>query len=375
MIILDERDYIKKEFERHGFDVFDFYDASKVLTVKEVCELTLQRRSDILIVDTESLLKKPELHENFKMVMNTFLGVIFIHEHSNEKAQNWVQDQAAFLTKIVGEYSLPMAQLQWTMLSNQLQFFWNILYEQKQLQKHIAEFSKELDQVLQTAESEMARAKKIHEILIPKRSEEIKGVQFHNKYASGDGGGGEFYDLYHTSNKVFQILISSQSYLISSSLMGVLNAHKKSEFIPETFLKECRNEVATINSAKKKKSEVDLLVVELDLTELKLKAYGQSKAEFFSQFNGKIDLNSESAYQLNKGEKFIVFSPGFIFNWKEAQVRQDIHTFTKNRSQSNQAELLTEFFYQLRLDKETEFLKKDATVFMMEVHRHGIHEV
>lgn len=375
MIIVDERDFIKKELQSHGFDLFDFYETAKVQSVKELCALPLQRRTDILLVDTESLLMLPEHHENFKMILNTFMGVIFFHDQKNQKAQNWVQDQAAFLTKIVGEYSLPMPQIQWSMLSNQLQFFWTLLQEQRVLQKHISEFSRELDQVLQTAESEMARAKKIHEILIPKRSQEIKGVQFYNKYAAGDGGGGEFYDLYQTPSKVYQILIGSQSYLISSSLMGILNAHKTAEFLPEKFLKDARDEVATINSAKKKKSEVDLLIVELDLAELKLKAYGTSGAEFFSQLHGKIVLSKDAPYQLTRGEKFIVFSPGFIFNWKEAKIRQDIHSFTKDRSLNHQSELLTEFFYQLRLDKETEFLKKDATVFMMEVHRHGIHEV
>ncbi len=375
MLIVDERQFIKAELQNHGFDLFDFFDVMKVVKVKELCEMNLQRRSDLLLVDTETLLNHPELHEQFKIMLNTYLGVIFFHDQKNQKAQDWVQDQAAFLTKIVGEFALPMPQLQWTMLSNQLQFFWGILQEQKQLQKHIAEFSRELDQVLLTAESEMSRAKKIHEILIPKRTEEIKGVHFHNKYATGDGGGGEFYDLYQTQGKVYQILIASQSYLISSALMGVLNSYKKNEFDVQKFLQDCRNEVATINSAKKKNSEVELLVVELDLSHLTLKAYGDSKAEFFSQVQGKVVLSKDKPYQLSKGEKFIVFSPGFISNWKEAQIRQDVHAFTKPRSESQPTELLTEYFYQLRLDKETEFLKKDATVFMMEVNRHGIHEV
>ena len=375
MVIVDERDFIKKELQDHGFDLFDFFDASKIYSVKDFCGLPLQRRADILLIDTETLLKFPDQHENFKMILNTFLGVIFFHEQKNQKAQSWVQDQAAFLTKIIGEFSLPMPQLQWTMLSNQLQFFSTLLHEQKLLQKHIAEFSRELDQVLQTAESEMARAKKIHEILIPKRTQEIKGVHFHNKYAAGDGGGGEFYDLYQTPSKVYQILLGSQSYLISSSLMGILSTHKKAEFNPIEFIRDCRNEVATINSAKKKKSEFDILVLELDLTELRIKAYGDSKTEFFSQLNGKIQLDQNSNYQLTRGEKFIGFSPGFVSNWKDAQIRQDVHSFTTARAQNNHSELLTEFFYQLRLDKETEFLKKDATVFMMEVNRHGIHEV
>src|SRR5690606_11849978 len=115
----------------------------------------------------------------------------FIHDHSNEKAQAWVTNEGAFLPKIIGEYSLPMSQLHWTILSNQLQFIWTLLEDQKKLQKHMVQFSLELDQVLQNAEVEMNKAKKINEVLVPRRKEEIKGITFSNKYLAGDGGGGE----------------------------------------------------------------------------------------------------------------------------------------------------------------------------------------
>jgi hypothetical protein len=84
----------------------------------------------------------------------------------------------------------------------------------------------------------MARAKKIHEVLIPRRHDEIKGVYFSNKYAAGDGGGGEFYDLLQSHGKVFQIMVSSQSYLISSSLLGLLAKHKQKDFDPLEFIKD-----------------------------------------------------------------------------------------------------------------------------------------
>ena len=383
MVLLDERKFLVKHLDDQGFNIFDFYEGHQTHDLKSLCDLPLNRRADVLLVDTQSVLDHPELQEKFKVVLNTFLGVIFFHEQQNVKAQSWVQDQSAFLTKIIGEYSLPMPQLQWTMLSNQLQFLWNILEEQKKLQKHIVKFSQELDQALQSAESEMLKAKKIHEVLIPKRSEEIKGVSFLNKYASGDGGGGEFYDLHHAGNKVYQILISSQSYLISSSLIGVLNLHKQKEFSPEAFLLDARNEIQTINGAKKKKSEVELVVLEMDTSQLSLKLHGWGKAEFYSQLNGKLDLGLSPLqdstvpvlYQLAKGEKMIVFSPGFIFNWREGRINQELYTFLRNHHELNQTDLMMEIFLQLSLVKETEFLSKDATVVMMEVNRHGIHQI
>lgn len=371
MIIVDERDFITKAMEEKGFSVFDFYENNKVMSVADFCKLPLNRRADVLLVDTESLLRNPQHQENFRAIINTFVGVVFFHEHANEKAQKWVEGEAAFLTKIVGEYSLPMAQLQWTMLSNQLQFFWTLLEEQKNLQKHMMSFSQELDQVLQTAAVEMARAKKIHEVLIPRRHDEIKGVFFSNKYAAGDGGGGEFYDLLQSSGKVYQIMVSSQSYLISSSLLGLLTKHKQKDFEPYEFIKDAEAEIAIINGAKKKKSEVEVLILELDLSKLILKTYGKGKVEFYSQKNGPVQING--SYQLEKGENLIVFSSGFLFNWKETH-KTDISAFLKSQNLKTN-DILSELFFQLKMEQDTPFLKRDATIAMMEIKRHGIHQV
>jgi hypothetical protein len=315
------------------------------------------------------------LLESFKSVLNTFLGAVFFHGQENTKAQTWVSNEGGFLTKIIGEYSLPMPELNWTILSNQLQFFWGLLEDQKKLQRHMAQFSVELDQVLQNAEVEMVKAKKIHETLIPKRSEEIKGIKFSNKYAAGEGGGGEFYDLIQTPSKIFQVLVSSQSYLISSAILGILGNHRNNDFNPTQFLKEAHEEIATINGAKKRPAEVDLLVSELDLNTLNLKLHGQSKAELYSQNKGPIYFESNVPYQLSRGEKVIVFSTGFIFNWREAHPEKKIQKFLEENSKYSLVELMPELFFQLKDGKETEFLTKDATVVMMEVNRHGIHKV
>lgn len=375
MVILDERKFLGKELENQGFSIFDFYDGHQVLDLKSLCQLPLSRKAEVLLVDTQTILNHPELQNQFFSMMNTYLGVIFFHEQQNQKAQQWVQDQAAFLKKIIGEYALPMPQLQWTMLSNQLQFLWTILEEQKALQLHLVKFSQELDLALQSAETEMLKAKKVHEVLIPKRSDEIKGISFLNKYAAGEGGGGEFYDLIQTGSKVYQVLISSQSYLISSSLIGILNQHKQKDFSPAAFLKDAEAEIELINGSKKKKAEVNVCILELDTSHLTLKVHGQGKAEYYSQLKGKLDLQGKEQIHLAKGEKIIVFSPGFVFNWKEGRIKQDLYLFLKDHHQLSQTELMMELFLQLKTAQETNFLSKDATVVMMEVNRHGIHQI
>lgn len=375
MIILDERNYLQQELATKGFMVFDFFENNSVMSVKEFTSLELKRRGDFLLIDTETILAHPEMIENFKTVLNTFMGAVFFHDHSNKKAHEWVENEGAFLTKIIGEYSLPMPQLNWTILSNQLQFFWTLLEDQRKLQKHMAQFSIELDQVLQNAEEEMIRAKKIHEIFVPRRKDEIKGISFVHKYAAGEGGGGEFYDLIQTPSKVFQVLVSSQSYLISSAILGILGQQKEKDFNPSAFLKDALQEVETINGARKKKAIVDLMILELDLTTLRLKSHASSKVELYSQTKGSLPLHDEATYQLEKGEKVIVFSSGFIFNWSEGHPDKDMNEFVKAQSKLSSGELMSELFFQVKEGKEGNFLKRDATVVMMEVNRHGIHKV
>jgi hypothetical protein len=163
--------------------------------------------------------------------------------------------------------------------------------------------------------------------------------------------------------------------LISSAILGILGNHRNKDFTPSEFLKEAKEEIATINGAKKKPSEVDLLVSELDLSTLNLNLYGESKAEFYSQAKGLMSFENNRPYPLSKGEKVIVFSTGFLFNWSEAHPNKNIHKFLEENAKISLSELMPELFFQLKEGRETQFLTKDATVVMMEVNRHGIHKV
>jgi hypothetical protein len=383
MMIVEEREFIMKAMKEHGLHLSDFFEGLEVQTVKGLSGLPLKRRSDVLLVDTKSLLSHPELMESCKSVFNTFSGVIAFHERDDEISRSWIELESGLLQKIVGRVILPVEKSDVAVLSNQLQYFWNTFQEQKQLQRHLAEFSQELNQVLQTAEWEMSKAKKIYEVLVPKRQQEIKGVNFYNKYASGAGGGAEFYDIHQEGHKVYQILVTSESYLISSSLLGLLKTHKKKDFNPHIFLKDALADIDVINSSKKKKSHVDLLMLELDLNALQLKSFGRHKAEFCSQLNGPISLETDQIYPLSRGEKFIVFSPGFLLNWKESRQKENVAGFVKNHQQLGLQELMTELFYQIResqshetgSEKRSQFLKRDATVVIMEINRHAIHSI
>jgi len=375
MIIIDEFNYLEKELKSHGFEVFDFFDHCQVMDLKTFISLDLKRRSDFVLVDTQTLMNHPDQIENFKVILNTFLAVVFFHKHSNEKAQQWVGDESGFLTKIVGEYSLPMSQVSWTIFSNQLQFFWSLIEEQKKLQNHLVKFSSEIDELLKTAKTEVTKAKKLHDTLIPRRREDIKGITFQNRYAAGNGKAAEFYDFIQTPSKVYQILFSSQSYLTSSSLLAILAKSREGHFDPQLFIRSAYAEIESINAAKKTKIQTDLMVLELDLVSLRLSALTQSKVELYSQSSGKIDLALGDYYQLERGDKIIIFSSGFLFNWQEGKKGKSLNEALQKKFKDSSTELMSELFFQLKFSKDEQILQKDATLIVMEVHRHGVHKV
>lgn len=374
MIILDERSFLLKNLENQGFDLFDFFVDYKVLDLNSFNQLPLQRRADFLLVDTQSLLNKLEKLEEFKAVANTFAGILFFHEGNNQQALDWVGQQAAFQNKIIGQHELPMSPIHWNILSNQMNFLWALLQEQKALQNHMIQFSQELDHVLQTAEKEMIKARKIHEVLVPKRSDEIKGIHFLNRYAAGEGGGGEFYDLIQSGTNIYQVLVTSQSYLISSALIGLMNQHRQKDFNVEAFLRDALAEIDTINSSKKKKSEVELHIIEIDTINLNLRVINSGNSLLYSFKNGLLPQNKGDKHQLERGEKVLLLSTGFVHNWKESQ-SQELSKYLNNHHELSSSEILIELFYEIKKCQKGEFLMKDSTVVMMEVNRHGMHKI
>ena len=371
MTLVDERNYITNEFNELGNDLVSFVENTKPLSLKAFCQQGPVRHQELLLVDTQTLLSQPDLIESFKIIMNTYLGVIFFHDEKNQEAQAWIENHSFFLNKIVGNYSFPMKDLDQSILRNQFMFFQQLVQDQKKLQLQMVNFSQELDKVLQNAELEMITAKKIHETLLPKRKEEVRGLKFLNKYSVGDSNGGEFFDLITVNHVVYQIFISSDSYLVSSALIGMINDYKSKGFSPDQFIKDAREEIATINSSKKKSCIGQIAVFEIDTNQLTMKFYGDS-SDAFSSMTGEIDFTSP--YQLKKDESLVLMSPGFVSNWTELQIKPNIYEFLNSNKNMNQAELLTELFLQESIAKKDQSTK-DATVVMIEVNRHGIHQV
>lgn len=375
MIIIDEQNTLLKRLSSDEFSLKDFFSDLVPLSMMRFCSQELKKRNELVLVDVQSVLKHPELFEKFRIVLNTFLGAICFYENSSNEAIEWLNQEVAISPKLIASFSLPLLNRDKTFLINQIQFFSNLIEEQKNLQKHMTKFSIELDQVLAEAHMDMLKVKKMHGSMIPKRNQEIKGINFSTKYAVGDSGGAEFFDLIQTPKKVFLILISSQSYLGSNAIMGILSSMKNDDFIPEEFIQAADKEMEMINSSKKKKSICDLTVLEIDLLSLDMRVCTSRNSDCFSLKCDRVELKPDFHYHIEKGEKLIIFSPGFKFNWQENCSEKDLFSFIKSNNNLNMNELMSELFFSLKDGLDSEFLQRDATVIMMEVNRHAIYKI
>jgi len=374
MIIIDNSNQLKKSLEAYGLDLHEPFQNAQIYTIEDFTKLEIKKRNDFILVDTVSVMSHRDQDEFF-IKLNTFHGAFFFHEHKNQNAQTWLESQSGFLKKILGEWCLPMTNHQAQILSNQLQFFWQLIDEQKNLQLKLFDFSKEIEKIFESAETEIERAKKLHETLVPKREQEIKGIHFSHKSSSGQGLSAEFYDLIQQNQKAFHVLLSTSSYLVSSTVIGLLSQYREKHFTPEQFLIEANQDIKKIAESKKKPIEVELVIIEVDFSAMTMSTHGTDKVEIFSSVNKRVVLNTEKKYELTKGDKIIILSPGFSYNWRSHLPHIGIYDFLKNIWQKSSDEIMNDLYMELKGQEISYSQEKDSSIIMMEVNRHGIYKV
>jgi len=373
MYIVDDQNLICKNLDQYGFEFQEFSDQVEILRFEDFTHLNLKKRLDIVLINGMNLIDHLDSLENIKSILNTFNGAYIFFEKNCEKSIDKIFSNLAAFPKILGIHQFPLKTDDWILLSNQFQFFWNLMNEQKNLQNHIIQFSRELDQLMSHSKKDLNTIKKVHAAFHPKRVQNLKGLNITSKYVAGDAGGAEFFDLIEENHHVFKFLLHSESYLISSAVMGILNSHKSGSFKVEEFLSDAWNEINTINSSKKKKAKVEILVIEFDMLNLSFKTYGNSSAIGISKKEMFDLIKLEGSYTLSKNETFLFLSPGFISNWKEVDPGLDLIKFLNTHIKANNTDLMSELFFHLKSKNFQN--KKDASVVMLEVNRYGIHQV
>ena len=265
----------------------------------------------------------------------------------------------------------------------------DLLREKQVLRSQLISVNQELSEIMGNVEVEMMRVKKMYEVKTPRRFQDIKGVQVYSKYAAGENIGGEFFDIFMEQNKLFVLMSATSSYLASSSILQLFTHFKmKKEISNETemdLINSIKAEIVELNSSKKKEVELDLFTAIIDLNKHTVSGhlFGKFKAlssasNNFSNSGPSVLANElkegEFARTIDRGERILLCSPGFIRNWEKLNPEFMMEEIILNKK-IKPLDILDEIFFQLKKESTSGFLSYDASAIILEVQKNAVVEV
>lgn len=371
MIVIDEKGQVVENLRKLHLEFCDFFDHLQVESLKQFNQHPLGRRPEVIVLNFSALQDNPIEKEDFRIQLGTYAGVVIMCQTAEER--KGALAFASEVPKVLGIYGPDLSENEGALLGNLLSYFWMTTDEQRKLQQRMYQFSLEIEQMMEGAQEDMMRARALHEKFLPKRTETVKGLNFYSKFMTGSGRGVEFFDLISNPQKCFQIHLSTDSYLTSGTLLALLERHKSNkQFDPQAFLKEAWSDIATIQEGKTKEISVDLAVIEIDLNELVMTTYGKSC--FMVLRDGK-EVEVTEGLKLSKDEKLIILSAGYVKNLNQLSPPFNLEKVYNQYSSLNPHELLNELIFKAKSEQKVDQEMSDMVAVMVEVNRHGIHQV
>ncbi len=251
----------------------------------------------------------------------------------------------------------------------------------------IKEMSLKLNALVTQNLLELHRLKRLHEKLVPLRSEKLKGISIYSKFAAGESAGGEFFDTVCFEKDVLILMASSRSYVASSAILGHFEDLRNSKNFNE---KSLENFIASLSYELKKfqNSEVELTLLTLDIRSMQVKGFNFGAGTIWQ--NGKalnqandLDLNpvfvekAKIDFKVDRGQQILIRSSGFAKNLEETDLGRNEKwiEFLKNIDSKSIFEKMSELFFKLKKDSKKDFLKTDASVIIIEVDKNAILQV
>lgn len=346
----------------------------------------------ILFIDLDSV-KENQIIELKKQLTNFPQVVLFYGQKTNISA----------FTKLIDVNILDVINLSLPkeMIGAQIKLFSNFLKTEREVigPEDLRELAGDINLILQKVEREMERVKKLHTDLMPKRYQDFKGLHLLSKFASGESLGGEFFDLAEINHKMLFFLSSSNSYLTSTLILNSFNDLKTKDDINLEDLKSViggiSNELNVLGQTKKKKKiNLEMMIGFINLKNLKLEGYNFGQNTFISTNQNDVQKNAKhvigandypvdpqfekQAYfdvKLERGAMGYFVSSGVKKNCQDYLRGQDYLQFIAKHTNLYKEDMLQEVFFELRKERENEFLERDATMIFMQVDPNMIVEV
>lgn len=252
-------------------------------------------------------------------------------------------------------------------------------------------FGEDLNEMVNLSLGELQRVKKIHEIVVPLRSEKVKGLCVSSKFAAGESSGGEFFDLVKGDSEILVLLTSSKSYVASSIILShfeLLREKKESnKAIMSSFLEDLINELRDLDLLDRSKpDQVQASILRVDLKTMTIEGFSFGKCQISSTSRSISIENNHPMnenffdkaffqFKMERGESLAIFSPGVQENFRENGSSEKISEIVSEKLDEGAREFLDEIFFHLKRNLDGDFLKHDASVIYLEVDPHVIIQV
>lgn len=255
--------------------------------------------------------------------------------------------------------------------------------------RELLKIGESLNQLVTQSLRELQRVKKIHETLVPLRTEKIKGLTITSKFAAGESSGGEFYDVIE-GDQEFVIMVShTTSYVASSLILSEFDFFRQKKSFQLSDLEDF-----TVKVGKKVKgvvSDKDFQATHIFLARVDMKSLLIEGLNF-----GKFQLVSDDKFYVGENEYFIdesflpkvsfssklnrsclyaLVSPGLRKCCGGKMMNKDLLTFARELLPEGSHKFLQEIFYQLKKGRESSFLEFDATSIFIEVDQNVIVQI
>lgn len=257
--------------------------------------------------------------------------------------------------------------------------------------KKLLSVGENLNKMIEFSQVELQRVKKLHEMVVPMKNDNFKGVKILSKFAAGEGAGGEFFDIVRGEHELLLLLTNTTSYVASSV---ILSHFEKLRAFSHFERSKISNFVSNLSEELKDLELVDfensdalqLLVVKIDLSKMSFEGLQFGKTELISSKGHTLESNNfpvnkgfieqaEFKFDLERGERFVISSPGVRMNCGGLMDDKKYEDFVKEKLPLGARELLNELYFQLKKKRESDFLKYDASVIYIEVDKNVIVEV
>lgn len=238
-----------------------------------------------------------------------------------------------------------------------------------------------LNKLVEQSLQELQRVKKIHETLVPLRTEKIKGLSVVSKFAAGEASGGEFYDVVEGEEEFVVILSHTNSYVVSSLVLSAFDEFRKEQKYDLEKIQKFSVDLANLvkkEAGVKSYDELQLFLARVDMKSLVIEGVNWGHSQLVSSgdfFVGENDFPIDSSFiekstfqnKLARSERYALLSPGLRLNCGDRIEGEGLVSYSRRMMQDGPKKALQETFYQLKKNRESSFLKYDATHVYIEV--------